>query len=77
MSFPISPVVSQSTVRESLCFVMFRCCKVERTLAEAEAPAGFQFLRTGYFCVDSRDSAPGRPVFNRSVALKESFKKSE
>ena len=52
-------------------------CKVERMLAEAEAPAGFQFLRTGYFCVDSRDSAPGRPVFNRSVALKESFKKSE
>ena len=52
-------------------------CKVERMLAEAEAPAGFQFLRTGYFCVDSRDSAPGRPVFNRSVALKESFKKPE
>ena len=52
-------------------------CKVERLLAEAEAPAGFQFLRTGYFCVDSKDSVPGHPVFNRSVALKESFKKAE
>ncbi len=52
-------------------------CKVERMLAEAQAPADFQFLRTGYFCVDSKDSAPGHPVFNRAVALKESFKKAE
>ena len=29
----------------------------------------------GYFCVDNRDSAPGHLVFNRSVALKDSFKK--
>ena len=52
-------------------------CKVERMLAEAQAPADFQFLRTGYFCVDSKDSVPGHPVFNRAVALKESFKKPE
>ena len=50
-------------------------CKVEKMLAEAAAPADFQFLRTGYFCVDSKDSASGHPVFNRAVALKESFKK--
>ena len=50
-------------------------CKVERMLAFAAAPASYQFLRTGYFCVDSKDSVPGRPVFNRSVALKDSFKK--
>ena len=50
-------------------------CKVERMLASAAAPASYQFLRTGYFCVDSKDSVPGRPVFNRSVALKDSFKK--
>ena len=50
-------------------------CKVERMLASAAAPASYQFLRTGYFCVDSRDSVPGRPVFNRSVALKDSFRK--
>ena len=29
---------------------------------------------SGYFCVDNRDSAPGRLVFNRSVSLKDSFK---
>jgi glutaminyl-tRNA synthetase len=50
-------------------------CKVEKMLADAAAPAQFQFLRLGYFCVDSKDSAPGRLVFNRSVALKDSFKK--
>jgi len=50
-------------------------CKVEQSLADAKAPAGFQFLRQGYFCVDSADSAPGHLVFNRSVALKDSFGK--
>ncbi len=43
-------------------------------LAKAEFPASFQFMRLGYFCVDSRDSKPGAPVFNRSVSLKDSFK---
>lgn len=50
-------------------------CKVEPWLAEAESPASFQFLRQGYFCVDSHDSKPGHPVFNRSVSLKDGFKK--
>ena len=50
-------------------------CKVEASLAGAEAPASFQFMRQGYFCVDNRDSAPGRPVFNRAVSLKDGFKK--
>lgn len=50
-------------------------CKVERALADAAAPASFQFLRLGYFCVDGADSGPGRPVFNRSVSLKDSYKK--
>ncbi|MCQ2452138.1 MAG: glutamine--tRNA ligase/YqeY domain fusion protein [Oscillospiraceae bacterium] len=50
-------------------------CKVERLLENAEAPAGYQFLRMGYFCVDNKDSKPGKPVFNRAVALKDSFKK--
>ena len=48
--------------------------KVEASLAGAAAPASFQFLRQGYFCVDSKDSAPGHLVFNRSVSLKDSFK---
>ncbi len=55
-------------------------CKVEACLADAPAPEkgksspGYQFLRTGYFCTDP-DSRPGHPVFNRSVALKDSYKK--
>ena len=49
-------------------------CKVERALADAKAPESFQFLRTGYFAVDNVDSSPERLVFNRAVALKDSFK---
>ncbi len=49
-------------------------CKVEAGLAEATAPASFQFMRVGYFCLDSKDSKPGHLVFNRSVGLKDSFK---
>ena len=48
--------------------------KVEACLAGVEAPASFQFLRQGYFCVDNKDSKPGALVFNRSVKLKDSFK---
>ena len=51
-------------------------CKVERMLAGAEAPAAFQFLRLGYFAVDNKDAAPEHLVFNRAVALKDSFKKA-
>ena len=56
-------------------------CKVEASLLDAPMPEpgkdveSFQFMRQGYFCLDNRDSAPGRLVFNRSVALKDSFKK--
>ena len=49
-------------------------CKIEKTLETAAAPSAFQFLRLGYFAVDSKDSKPGAPVFNRAVALKDSFK---
>ena len=50
-------------------------CKVEAGLADAVAPASFQFMRLGYFCLDSKDSRPGHLVFNRSVGLKDSFRK--
>ena len=50
-------------------------CKVEAGLAEAAAPASFQFMRMGYFCLDNKDSKPGHLVFNRSVGLKDGFKK--
>ncbi len=50
-------------------------CKVEAALEHAVAPANFQFMRQGYFCLDNQDSKPGHLVFNRSVGLKDSFKK--
>ena len=49
-------------------------CKIERALAAARAPESYQFMRLGYFCPDSKDSTPERPVFNRSVSLKDSYK---
>ena len=49
-------------------------CYLEPGLKEAKAFESFQFVRNGYFCVDCRDSEPGKPVFNRIVSLKSSFK---
>jgi len=49
-------------------------CYVEPALAEAVAGDRFQFVRNGFFCVDTKDSSPGAPVFNRIVSLKSSFK---
>ena len=49
-------------------------CKAETSLADAQAPCAFQFLRLGYFCVDSRDSSAEHLVFNRAVSLKDGFK---
>ncbi|MCI8842846.1 MAG: glutamine--tRNA ligase/YqeY domain fusion protein [Oscillospiraceae bacterium] len=49
-------------------------CKLEASLAGVEPDARLQFMRLGYFCPDSRDSKPGRLVFNRAVSLKDSFK---
>ncbi len=40
----------------------------------AEAGQRVQFERNGYFCVDTVDSQPGKPVFNRILDLKDSFK---
>jgi len=49
-------------------------CYVEPELANAKAYDSFQFVRTGFFCADCKDSQPGAPVFNRIVSLKSSFK---
>ncbi|MCI9274428.1 MAG: glutamine--tRNA ligase/YqeY domain fusion protein [Clostridiales bacterium] len=49
-------------------------CKVEQSLKDVQAPAFYQFMRLGYFCVDNKDSKPGSLVFNRSVSLKDGFK---
>ncbi|MCL1828100.1 MAG: glutamine--tRNA ligase/YqeY domain fusion protein [Oscillospiraceae bacterium] len=48
-------------------------CKMEKKLETASSPMAFQFLRLGYFSPDSKDSRAGRLVFNRSVALKDSY----
>ncbi len=47
--------------------------KLEPLLADAAPYDKFQFVRNGFFCVDSKDSKPGAPVFNRIVSLKSSF----
>ena len=48
---------------------------VENSLLEADISDRFQFLRQGYFCLDTKLSVPGKPVFNRIVSLKDSWRK--
>ena len=61
--------------------VTLKGCKVEASLKDAPLPEkakdslGYQFMRQGYFCLDNRDASREKLVFNRSVALKDSFKK--
>jgi len=56
---------------------VIRECRVEPALANASPGSFYQFLRQGYFCVDSVDSSPGHLVFNRSVALRDTWAKIE
>ena len=51
-------------------------CRIEPSLKSAQAGDRFQFLRQGYFCVDP-DSSPDRPVFNRTVTLRDTWAKIE
>ncbi len=50
-------------------------CRIEPGMKDAKPGNGYQFERMGYFCVDSVDSAPGKPVFNRTVTLKDEWAK--
>ena len=50
-------------------------CFVEPGLKGAAPGSGYQFERLGYFCVDSKDSSPDRLVFNRVVALRDTWGK--
>ncbi len=52
-------------------------CRVETSLAGAEPGSRYQFLRQGYFCVDSVDSKPHALVFNRTVSLRDSWARSQ
>ncbi len=50
---------------------------VEPSLQLAQVDQGYQFERTGYFCIDLKDSSPDALVFNRTVGLRDSFAKSD
>jgi glutaminyl-tRNA synthetase len=49
-------------------------CKLEASLKGAKAYDSFQFVRNGFFCVDAKDNTEEKPVYNRIVSLKSSFK---
>ena len=49
-------------------------CKIEPSIKNAEKGDRYQFMRNGYFCVDTKDSKADALVFNRIVPLKSSFK---
>lgn len=51
--------------------------KFEPSLMEAIEGDRFQFQRLGYFCVDNKYSTPGKPVFNRTVTLKDAWAKMQ
>ncbi|MFW5760745.1 MAG: glutamine--tRNA ligase, partial [Cyclobacteriaceae bacterium] len=55
--------------------VILNNCKLEPGLAKAKPGEKFQFQRIGYFCVDTKHSKEGQPVFNRTVSLKDTWSK--
>jgi glutaminyl-tRNA synthetase len=50
-------------------------CKLEPSIGNAQPGDRYQFERMGYFCVDGKYSQPGKPVFNRTVTLKDTWAK--
>ncbi len=54
-----------------------KSCRLEPSLAGAEAGSRYQFERLGYFCVDTNDSSEGALVFNRTVSLRDTWAKIE
>jgi len=52
-------------------------CKLEPGLVDAEPGHIFQFERLGYFCVDTVDSKPGVPMFNRTITLRDTWAKKQ
>lgn len=52
-------------------------CKAELSLAQAVEGTTYQFERQGYFCLDSKYATAEKPVFNRTIGLKDSFSKTE
>ena len=56
--------------------IVLKDCKLEAAFKDAKKGDSFQFIRHGYFCVDSKDTTDDRLVFNRIVSLKSSYKPS-
>jgi glutaminyl-tRNA synthetase len=54
-----------------------RGARLEPALAGVPPGSSFQFERQGYFCVDLRESTPARPIFNRTVGLRDTWAKIE
>ncbi|HIJ91315.1 MAG: glutamine--tRNA ligase/YqeY domain fusion protein [Desulfobulbaceae bacterium] len=57
--------------------VVLTDCLVEQSLVNAKPGSHYQFERQGYFCVDSKDSKDGTPVFNRTVTLRDTWEKEK
>lgn len=57
--------------------IVVKHAKLEPSLKTATPGTRVQFERVGYFCVDTVDSKPGTPVFNRTVGLRDSWAKQE
>jgi glutaminyl-tRNA synthetase len=55
---------------------ILKSCRVESSLADTPTGSRYQFERQGYFCVDP-DSSPGKPVFNRTATLRDTWAKIE
>ena len=49
--------------------------RLEPSMAESEVGQRYQFERTGYFCLDEKDSSPSKLVFNRTVTLRDTWAK--
>jgi glutaminyl-tRNA synthetase len=56
---------------------ILRNAYLEPSLADAKSGDTYQFERTGYFCVDNKDSLAGKPIFNRTVTLRDSWAKQK
>lgn len=56
--------------------VTLKDCKIESSIKDSDK-THFQFMRLGYFCIDNKDSSKDNIVFNRSVSLKDGFKKKK
>src|SRR5690606_26129738 len=52
-------------------------CKAEISLAEATIDERFQFERQGYFCLDSKYHSKEKPVFNRTIGLRDTWAKMD